>query len=85
MVGEGSDSLRGGLKAAEERGDEDAVDRSSNMFPDLLAGVESQALTRAVKRRVPGAVGHGGPELIEVIEARTVPHYNHVLVHLPAA
>ncbi|PON60893.1 hypothetical protein PanWU01x14_150220, partial [Parasponia andersonii] len=77
---EAGDDFAGGLDAPEERRHEDPMDRETQIVSELLARAECPDQTRFEKRRVPGTRRLGDPEVLEVVEAVTVPHDDDVLV-----
>ena len=83
VVGDGAepgDGLGGRLDAAEERRDEDAVDREAQVVgPEAPAGAERAAEASLEERRVPRPSGAGEPERLEVVEPVAVPHHDDVL------
>ena len=80
--GEGRDNFGGGLNAAEEGGDEDAVEREREVVAKDLTGFECPKTALLNERWVPGAGGGGDPGMVEVVDAIAVSHYDDVLVKL---
>lgn len=78
--GEGSDDLGGGLDAAEERGNEEAVKREGEKVEKSPTRIEGPNQAILVKRGVKRAGGGGRPGPVEVVEPVTVTHNDDVLV-----
>lgn len=79
------DDSGGGLEAAEEGGDKDAVDRKGELLPELVAGGVGADVAVVGERRVPGARRGGRPERHGVVEAIAVAHYDDVLAQARGA
>lgn len=71
--GEAGDGTDGGLDAAEERGDEDPVDRESGVGSERPTSADCPGHARLVQRWVPGPRGLAQPFVIHVVEAVAVP------------
>lgn len=77
---ESGDDLDGGLDAAHERRDEDAVDWEAEIGAELGTGAEGPDPTLLDERRVPRPGGVFNPAGLEVVDAVAVAHDDDVLV-----
>lgn len=79
--GERGDGLGGGLEAADEGGDEDAVDVEA-VGEDATGDGGGAEEAGVGERRIPGAGIVGDPQWIRVVHAVAVTHHHHPLLLL---
>lgn len=70
------------MKAAQEGGNENTVDRESELLPQLSAGGEGADVAVVGEGWVPGARRGRRPERHDVVEPVAVAHYDDVLAEV---